>query len=110
MSKTMLAVMTAALVTILSLALMLSRWYVLGDELDGTPGMGVWQVTVEVDGELAAPEPALTTVLPPDFRRQHILDERFDSPSWTHKVRTARDGGMRRAVRKPRADGGEAGR
>src|SRR5207245_11688574 len=97
MSKTTLAVVTAAAVSALSLALILGRWYVLGDEIDGTPGTAVWRVAVEVEGEMTAPDASITTVLPPDFRGQHILDETFDSPMLAHKVSTARDGGARRA-------------
>src|SRR5581483_12331356 len=43
------------------------------------------------------------TVLPPDFRRQHVIDERFSSAELAHTIRTARDGGQRRAVWRARA-------
>src|SRR5947199_204521 len=58
MSKTTLAVVTAAAVSALSLALILGRWYVLGDEIDGTPGTAVWRVAVEVEGGMTAPDAA----------------------------------------------------
>lgn len=110
MSKTMLTVVTALAISVLSLALIMDRWYVLGDEIGGTPGTAVWRVTVEVEGELTTPDASVTTVLPPDFRRQHVLDETFESPALAHKVGTARDGGVRRAVWKRRADAGQARR
>jgi len=34
-----------------------------------------------VDGELTSKDATLTTLLPPDFRRQHITDEVFVSDS-----------------------------
>ncbi len=99
MSRTGLTVVTALVLTVLSVGLMLGRWYALGKEIDGTPGGGTWKVTLEVEGELLAPDnTAVTTVLPPDFRRQHIIDETFSSRELSHEIRTAKDGGQRKAV------------
>ena len=98
MSRTGLTVVTALALTVLSVALMAGRHYVLGSEIDGTPGTGTWKVTLTVEGRLSAANASITTVLPPDFRRQHVIDERFNSPELAHAIRTARDGGQRRAV------------
>src|SRR5438128_2488116 len=92
MSKTALTGATAVGLAVLSLGLILSRWYVLGAELDGTVGSAVWSVALEVEGELAAPDSSVTTLLPPDFRRQHIVDESFTSQELSHKVKMARAG------------------
>jgi hypothetical protein len=103
MSRTALTVVTALALAALSVGLMLGRWNVLGKEIDGTPGTGTWKVTVEVEGDLlAAKDPAVTTVLPPDFRHQHVVDESFTSRELSHEIRTAKDGGQRKAVWLPR--------
>jgi hypothetical protein len=103
MSRTGLTVVTALALAALSVGLMLSRRSVLGKEIDGTPGSGTWNVTLEVEGELLAPANAsVITVLPPDFRRQHIVDESFTSRELSHEIRTAKDGGERKAVWLPR--------
>jgi hypothetical protein len=99
MSRTALTVVTALALAALSVGLMLGRRHVLGKEIDGTPGSGTWKVTIEVEGELlAAKDAAITTVLPPDFRHQHIVDESFASRELSHEIRTAKDGGQRKAV------------
>jgi len=103
MSRTGLTVVTALALTVLTAALMAGRHYVLGSEIDGTPGTGTWKVTVVVEGRLSAASASITTVLPPDFRRQHVIDERFSSAELAHAIRTARDGGQRRAVWRARA-------
>jgi hypothetical protein len=103
MSRTGLTVVTALALSALSVALMVGRHYVLGSEIDGTPGTGTWKVTLVVEGRLSGANASITTVLPPDFRRQHIIDETFSSTELTHAVRTARDGGQRRAIWRARA-------
>jgi len=103
MSRTGLTVMTALALIALSAGLMFGRWYVLGDEIDGTPGSGTWKVTLDVEGELlAAKNASVTTVLPPDFRRQHLIGETFGSREMSRAIRTAKDGGERKAVWLPR--------
>jgi len=102
MSRTSLTVVTALGLIVLSVALMASRSAALGTEIDGTPGIAVWKVSLELEGELVARNASLTTVLPPDFRRQHIIDETFFSQELAHAIRTGRDGGQRRAVWRPR--------
>jgi transglutaminase-like putative cysteine protease len=106
MSRTGLTLLTALALAALSVGLMFGRWYVLGKEIDGTPGTGTWKVTVEVEGELLAVQDAsVTTVLPPDFRHQHVIDETFTSRELAHEIRTAKDGGQRKAVWLPKLVG-----
>ncbi len=104
MRKTWLSVATALVLTVVSFGLILARRYVLGAEIDGAPGRSAWKVTLEVEGRLAGPDATVVTVLPPDFRRQHIADETYDSKQLTHRVRRGRESGPRRAVwqRRPR--------
>src|SRR5438552_1303924 len=98
MSKSLMTVVTALGLSALSVGLILGRWHVLGSEIDGTPGAAAWRVVLEVEGELTTADATVTTVLPPDFRRQHIVDEAFESKELAHKVRIAKDGGQRKAV------------
>src|SRR5947209_16804555 len=79
MSKTSLTIATALVVGGLSIGLIVGRWYVLGREIDGTPGDAVWKVSLVVKGELTAADAAVTIRLAPDFRRQHVSEEQFDS-------------------------------
>jgi hypothetical protein len=87
MEKTSLSVVTAIVLVVLSVALLISRWYVLGLEIDGLPGTSTWKVTLKVEGHLTAKDASLTIVLPPSFRRQLIADETFASQGLTHRVR-----------------------
>src|SRR5262245_40964785 len=109
MSKTLLTLLTALMITTLSVGLILGRRYVLGNEIDGTPGVTTWKVALEVKGELHAAESSVTTILPPDFRRQHIVDETFESVQLSHKAYTAKEGGRRKVVWRPRAGAGRPG-
>jgi hypothetical protein len=103
-SKTWLTIVTALVLSMLSVGLILGRRHVLGPEIDGTPGDSVWKLTLTVEGEMTAPEARVTTVLPPDFRHQHIFDEAFESKELSHVLRTNREGGQRRAVWRRRQD------
>jgi hypothetical protein len=76
MAKTWLSVVTAGVLVILSLAIFFARRYVLGAETAGPPG---WKVTLVVEGTLTRRDASVTAVRPPDFRRQHISDEQFQS-------------------------------
>jgi hypothetical protein len=105
MSRTGLTVVTALALIALSVGLMVARQYVLGSEIDGTPGSGTWHVTLEVEGELLAKDSSVTTYLTPDFRHQHIRDEKFDSPQLSYKPSRGRDQRQRRAVWRSRGAG-----
>src|SRR5262245_16906369 len=96
MSRTWLSVLTALALCALSLAVLLGRWYFSGAETD-------WKVTLVADGELTAADATLTTLLPRDFRYQHILDETFRSDQLDQRVRRRSDGQNRLAVWRRRA-------
>jgi hypothetical protein len=85
MSKTWLSVMTALFLVAGSAALILWRSYVLGDEITGLPGTSTWLVTLEVEGEMTARDVSVITVLPLDFRHQHISKEEFQSQELQHR-------------------------
>ena len=107
MPKAVLTLVTVLGVSVLAVSLILSRWYVLGSEIDGTPGASTWKVVLEVEGELGAADATVTTVLPPDFRHQHIVNETFESKELSYKVRSAKDGRPRKAVWKRHAGAGQ---
>lgn len=79
MSKTWLSVITALALAALAVGLHLARRAVLGSEPAGPQGMATWRVTMAATGELASNEASLSTPRPPDFRRQHIFDEKAQS-------------------------------
>jgi 7 transmembrane helices usually fused to an inactive transglutaminase/Transglutaminase-like superfamily len=76
MAKTWLSVVTAGVLVVLSLAILCTRRWVLGEETSGPPG---WRVTLLVEGSLTSRDASITTVRPLDFRRQHVFDEHFQS-------------------------------
>jgi hypothetical protein len=85
MSKTWLSVLTALILVAMSAALLLWRSYTLGDEISGLAGTSTWKVTLEVEGDVTARDVSVTTVLPLDFRRQHVSDELFESQELVHR-------------------------
>jgi len=103
MPKTWLTVLTALVACLVSLGLIAARRAVLGPEIDGTPGTSSWAVTLEATGDLADENGTLTLFLPPDFRRQHIADEHFDSQELTARARIRKGNGPRRVVWQRRA-------
>lgn len=79
MSRTMLSVMTAAALAIGSVAVMVGRYHVLGDEIKVPAGPGTWKVTLLVQGQSTGTDARLLTTTPLDFGHQHILDELYRS-------------------------------
>jgi hypothetical protein len=71
-------VVAGALVAV-SVGLAASRRYVLGPDLDGSAPSGTWRVTLVATGELGPQDNTVTVSLAPDFRSQHVIDERFSS-------------------------------
>src|SRR5262249_44073877 len=98
MAKTRLSVVTALGLVVLSLALFLGRWYLLGADLFGPRGDSTWEVTLEVAGRLASPKGTVVLLPPPDFRRQHIYAEQFQSHELTYRVIHNRSSGRREIV------------
>lgn len=79
MAKTGLSIWAAVILTVGSLTLFVGRHFTEGSEPGFSPGATSWKVTLVASGELAPQENSVTTVLPPDFRHQHIFDEQFQS-------------------------------
>jgi hypothetical protein len=81
MSRTRLAVAAALAIIALSAGLVLARRAVLGADVAGPRGRSAWKVTLKIAGRLDDKHGSVTLALPPDFRRQHVFDEQFDSPA-----------------------------
>src|SRR5437763_157930 len=79
MSRTMLSVITAAVLAMVSVGLMISRYQILGDEVRVPTGPGTWKVTLLVQGHSIGTDGKLMTTTPLDFGHQHILDELYRS-------------------------------
>jgi hypothetical protein len=83
--RTILCVITAAVLAALSLGLMVVRYSVLGDEVRVPTGPGTWRVTMVVQGR-SQRDGRLMTATPLDFGRQHVVrescrsQELFDRP------------------------------
>lgn len=78
MSKTRWSVLTALILTVGSGAVYVART-ALGGDIYRPPGTSTWKVTLLVSGQLLSPDASLTTLRPPDFRKQHVLDEHYHS-------------------------------
>lgn len=79
MARTWLSMAMAVVLAGVSLALFVGRHYVEGADSGISAGASTWKVTLVASGQLAAHETSATTLLPPDFRHQHIFDEHFQS-------------------------------
>jgi 7 transmembrane helices usually fused to an inactive transglutaminase/Transglutaminase-like superfamily len=62
-----------------------ARHVVLGPDLDRPRGAGVWKITWAVTGTLTDKD-AVIQPLPPNFRRQHVYDERYHSKELLHRA------------------------
>jgi hypothetical protein len=79
MSRTMLTVLTAAVLAMASVASMIARYQILGDAVMVPAGPGTWKVTLLVQGHSVGTDAKVLTTTPLDFGHQHILDELYRS-------------------------------
>jgi hypothetical protein len=89
MSRTTLCAATAAILALLSGALIVTRHQVLGDELRRPRGPGAWKVTLAVRGTSVG-SARLATATPLDLDRQQLLDDTYESEQLFHKAPEAR--------------------
>jgi hypothetical protein len=75
MSRTTLCVATAAGLAALSVAVMIGRYRVLGDDVKLLIGPNTWKVTLLVQGKIAGGDARLTTAVPLEIGHQHIEKE-----------------------------------
>jgi transglutaminase-like putative cysteine protease len=79
MSKNRLSVITAVALVVFSLAVFIGRQVTFGTDSVRLRGASFWKVTMVASGELPSAATTVTTLQPPDFRRQHIYEERPSS-------------------------------
>ncbi|MGE3805397.1 MAG: 7TM domain-containing protein [Gemmataceae bacterium] len=91
MSRTKLCTVTAVGLVILSLTLMGGRYQVLGDEALVPRDPRTWKVTMKVNGRCLTSKARLVTLAPPDFERQHIKNESFNSAELAERLGTPSD-------------------
>jgi hypothetical protein len=90
MSRTTLCVITAAGLVTTSVALMVGRYQVLGEELKAPNGPGTCKVTMLVNGKIGGKDARLQTAVPLDYGRQHVSHETYRSPEFFAKPPEAR--------------------
>ena len=90
MSRTMLTVLTAIGLIVLSLIVMIGRYHVLGDEILVPRGPNTWHVTMKVNGTSLSPHAKMQTLTPLDFAHQHIKRESCQSEQLLNKPPSAR--------------------
>jgi transglutaminase-like putative cysteine protease len=79
MTKTGSTLAVALFVVTVSLGLAATRRAILGPDIEGPLGSGEWRVTLVATGDLKPDARSVALALVPDFRRQHITQERFRS-------------------------------
>ncbi|MFL5339035.1 MAG: 7TM domain-containing protein [Gemmataceae bacterium] len=84
MSRTALGIVTASLLAVGSIAVMATRYRVLGDEVNLPGGSGTWKITMLVQGRSAA-DAHLWTATPLDLAHQHIVRETARSDEFQQK-------------------------
>jgi hypothetical protein len=104
MSRTTLCVLTAAGLAALSVGVMVVRHQVLGSEAKAPAGPGTYKVTLLVTGKSSG-DARLITACPLDFRRQHVCDERCQSPELAARRTEGRHGERRQVQWSQRAAG-----
>ena len=85
MSRTMLTVITAAVLAMASIGVMIVRYEILGDEVRVPAGPGTWKVTLLFQGQSVGTGAKVLTTTPLDFGHQHILDELYRSDEFLPK-------------------------
>lgn len=89
MSRTTLCALTAAVFAILSVALMMLRHQVMGDELYRPRGVGAWKVTLAIHGTSLG-NARVATAIPLDLDRQKVDNEAYESGQLFHKAPEAK--------------------
>jgi hypothetical protein len=82
MSRLALCILTASLLSVLSLSVMATRYGVMGGEVPAGPN--TWKVTMLVQGE-ATGDARVLTLSPLDFGHQHVIRELYTSEKYQTK-------------------------
>src|SRR5262249_54221698 len=90
MSRTSLCIATAGGLAAISLATMIGRYQLFGEELHAPQGPGTKKVTMLVSGKIEELDAKLQTAVPLDFGRQHISHETYRSQEFSAKPPAAK--------------------
>jgi hypothetical protein len=102
MSRTTLCALTAAGLTVFSILVMVTRSWVLGDEVRRPLGPSTWKVIMTVQGTSLG-NARLMTASPLDLDRQHVLEDAYSSGQLFHKPPEARHPERRQVIWSQRA-------
>lgn len=97
MSRTVLCVLTAAVLAASSIGVMAARHHVLGADVKLPVDSGTWKVTLVVSGKSVG-DVRLLTATPLDFGKQHVLRELCKSAELIDKPIDARNPTRRQTV------------
>lgn len=88
MARTGLTLITAGFLTVASIALMVTRWQVLGEDVKAPHGS--WKITLVVQGESHG-DARVVTSAPPEFGHQHVFQEACHSKELIAKLPAPRN-------------------
>ncbi|MHB1426444.1 MAG: 7TM domain-containing protein [Gemmataceae bacterium] len=89
MSRTTLCALTAAVLAVLSVAVMTLRYRAMGEALYQPPGAAAWKVTLAVHGTSLG-NARVATALPIELERQKVVNEAYKSEQLFHKAPEAK--------------------
>ena len=89
MSRTTLCLVTAMTLALLSLGFMVTRYTVMGSEVQLPAGPNMWKITMKVQGAFDG-DAQIRTATPLDVGRQHVLREHYDSTQLLNRPAEAR--------------------
>src|SRR5262245_38814519 len=103
MSRTTLCLISAAALALVSVGLMVGRYWILGDQINAQTGPGTWKITLLVHGKTTRADARLITAIPLDFGRQHISHEACHSAELLAKPPDAKYPERHQVIWTPRA-------
>ncbi len=103
MSRTVLCVLTAGILALVSVGLMATRSRVLGQEVLAPASASTWKVVLQVNGISQADSQVITTA-PLDMGRQHVVSEESSSSQLKHRSGSDKTPGRRQVSWTARAD------
>jgi hypothetical protein len=77
---------------------MITRYWVLGDEVLAPKGPGTWHVTLLVNGTSTSKDAKLVTAAPLEFGHQHLCHESFRSKEFLNKPPASRHSYRRQVI------------
>jgi hypothetical protein len=85
MSRNRLSAIASLVLVAAAGAIYAARHQAGGSQFDELHGVATWEVSLNARGTMSAKEESVATAQPPDFRRQHVYDERWESADLLHR-------------------------